>query len=145
MIPCMCLVLVSENIRVQYLWLDTERYLLSFVLHVLGLAHFANNHHQKHACLVLLHKKITKAFVRWSITFLSPLRGHLLQQWLQEWPHRVISFYSSGHSRLTVASIVFSIVISKFLHCTILENFNLKWTTIQCGMDLGCCWMLYFL
>ena len=33
------------------------------------------------------------------ITFLSQLRGHLLQQWLQEWPHRVISFYSTGHSR----------------------------------------------
>jgi hypothetical protein len=30
-----------------------------------------------------------------------------------------------------VASIVSSIVISKFLHCTILENFNLKWTRIQ--------------
>jgi hypothetical protein len=25
--------------------------------------------------------------------------GHLLQQWLQEWPHRVISFYNTGHSR----------------------------------------------
>jgi hypothetical protein len=37
-----------------------------------------------------------------------------------------------------VASIVSSIVISKFLHCTILENFNLKWTRIQHGMDLGC-------
>jgi hypothetical protein len=24
--------------------------------------------------------------------------GHLLQQWLQEWPHRVISFYKIGHS-----------------------------------------------
>jgi hypothetical protein len=48
-----------------------------------------------------------------------------------------------------VASIVFSIVISKFLHCTIIvtisaksffqQNFNLKWTRIQRGMDLGCC------
>jgi hypothetical protein len=44
-----------------------------------------------------------------------------------------------------VASIVSSIVTSKFLHCTILENFNLKWTRIQRGMDLGCCWMLFFL
>ena len=33
------------------------------------------------------------------VTFLSPLRGHLLHQWFQEWPHRVISFYNSGHSR----------------------------------------------
>jgi hypothetical protein len=49
------------------------------------------------------------------ITFLSPLR-------VQEWPHRVISFYSycTGHSRLTVASTVSSIVISKLLHRTIL-------------------------
>jgi hypothetical protein len=38
-----------------------------------------------------------------------------------------------------------SIVISKFLHYTILENFNLKWTRIQCGVDLGCSWMLFFL
>jgi hypothetical protein len=37
-----------------------------------------------------------------------------------------------------MASIVSSIVISKFLHCTILEIFNLKWTRIQCGVDLGC-------
>jgi hypothetical protein len=37
------------------------------------------------------------------------------------------------------------LVISKFLHCTILENFNLKWTRIQRGVDLGCCWMLFFL
>jgi hypothetical protein len=44
-----------------------------------------------------------------------------------------------------MASIVSSIVISKFLHCTILENFNLKWTRIQRGVDLGCCWMLFFL
>jgi hypothetical protein len=53
-----------------------------------------------------------------------------------------------------VVSIVASIVISKFLHYTILvtmsaksffqQNFNLKWTRIQCGMDLGCCWMLFF-
>jgi hypothetical protein len=43
-----------------------------------------------------------------------------------------------------VAFIVSSIVISKFLHCTILENFNLKWTRIQRGMDLGCYWMLFF-
>jgi hypothetical protein len=44
-----------------------------------------------------------------------------------------------------MASIVSSIVISKFLQCTILENFNLKWTRIQRGVDLGCCWMLFFL
>ena len=37
-----------------------------------------------------------------------------------------------------MASIVSSIVISKFLHCTILENFNLKYTRIHHGMDLGC-------
>jgi hypothetical protein len=37
-----------------------------------------------------------------------------------------------------VASIVSSIVISKFLYCTILENFNLNWTRIQRGVDLGC-------
>jgi hypothetical protein len=44
-----------------------------------------------------------------------------------------------------MASIGSSIVISKFLHCTILENFNLKWTRIQCGVDLACYWMLFFL
>jgi hypothetical protein len=53
-----------------------------------------------------------------------------------------------------MASIVSSIVISKFLHCRILvtksaksffqQNFNLKWTRIQRGLDLGCCWMLFF-
>ena len=53
-----------------------------------------------------------------------------------------------------MASIVASIVISKFLHYTILvtistrtsskKNFNLMWTRIQCGLDLGCCWMLFF-
>jgi hypothetical protein len=38
-----------------------------------------------------------------------------------------------------VASIVSSIVISKFLHCTILENFKLKWTRIERGVDVvGC-------
>jgi hypothetical protein len=31
------------------------------------------------------------------VTFFN--RGHLLQQWLQEWPHRFISFYSTSHSR----------------------------------------------
>jgi hypothetical protein len=46
-----------------------------------------------------------------------------------------------------------SIVISKLLHYSILvtisaksffqKNFNLKWTRIQCGLDLGCCWMLF--
>jgi hypothetical protein len=41
-----------------------------------------------------------------------------------------------------VAFIVSSIVISKFLHYTILGNINLKWTRIQRGMDLGCSWML---
>jgi hypothetical protein len=50
---------------------------------------------------------------------------------------------------------VVSIEISKFLHCTILvtisaksffqQNFNLKWTKIQRGMDLGYCWMLFFI
>jgi hypothetical protein len=34
------------------------------------------------------------------ITFLSPLRGYLFQQQLQEWPHRFISFYSTSHSKL---------------------------------------------
>jgi hypothetical protein len=53
-----------------------------------------------------------------------------------------------------MVSIVASIVISKFLHCTILvtisgksffqQNFNLKMTRIQGGLDLGCCWMLFF-
>jgi hypothetical protein len=48
----------------------------------------------------------------------------------------------------TVASIVASIVISKFFYYTILvtmsaksffqQNFNLNWTRIQRGMDLGC-------
>jgi hypothetical protein len=64
-------------------------------------------------------------------------------------------FPSTCHSRLTMASIESSIVISKFLHCTILvtmsaksyfqENFNLKWIRIQHGVDLGCCWMLFLL
>jgi hypothetical protein len=44
-----------------------------------------------------------------------------------------------------LASVVSSIVISKLLHCIILENFNLKWTRIQRGMDLGCYWMLFLL
>jgi hypothetical protein len=80
------------------------------------------------------------------ITFLCPLLygGYPLQQWLQEWPHKVISIYSS---RLTVASIVTSIVISKFLHYTIRflhwtstksffqQNFNLNWTRIQHGQE----------
>jgi hypothetical protein len=53
-----------------------------------------------------------------------------------------------------MVSIVALIVISKFLHCTILvticgksffqQNFNLKTTRIQHGLDLGCCWMLFF-
>jgi hypothetical protein len=65
--------------------------------------------------------------------------------------HRVIFFYSIGHSRLIMASTV----ISKFLHNTILvtisaksffqQNFNLNWTRIQRGLDLGCYWMLFFL
>jgi hypothetical protein len=37
------------------------------------------------------------------ITFWAYYRGYLLQQWLQEWPHIVISFYSIGHSKLLVA------------------------------------------
>jgi hypothetical protein len=58
----------------------------------------------------------------------------------------VISFYSIGHSKLTVVSIVASIVISKFLHYTILatisvksffqQNFNLIWTRIQSGLGI---------
>jgi hypothetical protein len=59
--------------------------------------------------------------------------------------------------RLIVApssTVMASIVISKFLHCTILvtisaksffqQNFNLKWTRIQRGLDLRCCWMFFF-
>jgi hypothetical protein len=55
------------------------------------------------------------------------------------------NYLSTSHSRLTVASIV----ISKFRHCIILvtistksffqQNFNLIWTRIQHGLDLGCC------
>jgi hypothetical protein len=76
---------------------------------------------------------------------LSPLRGSPYLTMALRVTHRVISFYSTGHSRLTVASIVSSIVISKFLHYTILENFNLKWIRIQRGVNLGCYWMLFFL
>jgi hypothetical protein len=94
------------------------------------------------------------------IIFLSPLLGlpssivasRVTPQWHR--PHRVISYNCIGHSRLLVVSIVASIVIPKFLHCTILvtlsvkssfqQNFNLKWARIQCGMDLGCSWMFFF-
>jgi hypothetical protein len=58
----------------------------------------------------------------------------------------VISFYSTGHSKLTMVSIMASIVISKFLHCIILviisvksffqQNFNLIWTRIQRGVGI---------
>jgi hypothetical protein len=91
------------------------------------------------------------------ITFLSPRWGLPSSIVASEWPHKphkVISFNSTNHSRLPVVSIVALIVISKFLHCTILvtisarsffqQNFNLKWTRIQCGLDLGCYWMLFF-
>jgi hypothetical protein len=56
------------------------------------------------------------------ITFLSPLQG-LPSSKL---PHKVISFYSIGRCKLTVASIAASIVISKFLHCTILVTSSAK-------------------
>jgi hypothetical protein len=56
-------------------------------------------------------------------------------------------FYSIGHNKLIVVSIMASIVISRFLHYTILvtisaksffqQNFNLKWTRIQRSLDLG--------
>jgi hypothetical protein len=83
------------------------------------------------------------------ITFLSPLEGYLPQQWLQEWPHLVVSCYSTSHNKSTMVSIVALIVISKFLHYTILvtisgkrffqQNFNLKMTRIQHGVGS---WML---
>ena len=98
--------------------------------------------------------KDSRSFIS-DITFLSPLGGYLLQQWLQEWPHIVISFYITGHNSSTMDLIVVSIVISKFLHCKILviistksffqQNFNLKWTRIQRGLDLRCCCMLFFI
>jgi hypothetical protein len=49
-------------------------------------------------------------------------RDCLFQQWLQEWPHKVISFYSKGHNMLTMTSIV----ILKFFSCTILVTTTAK-------------------
>jgi hypothetical protein len=53
---------------------------------------------------ILIFQQSTFAWRHWGLHVLfrsQPLnaRGHLLQQWLQEWPHRVIFFYSTGHSR----------------------------------------------
>jgi hypothetical protein len=67
-----------------------------------------------------------------TITFLSPLRGHLLQQWFQEWPHRVISFYSTGHSRWEEVS-------STKLQFKDRENSTWLWVLDA----LGCSWMLF--
>jgi hypothetical protein len=81
---------------------------------------------------------------------LEPTRGvTFLNSGFKSDPHIVVSFNSTSHNKSTMVSIVASIVISKFLHYTILvtisgkrffqENFNLKMTRIQRGVGS---WML---
>jgi hypothetical protein len=96
----------------------------------------------------------SKLITQNSITFLSPLQGVTSSTVALRVTPQSYSFYSTRRNRLTMVSMVASIVISKFLHCTILvtisaksffqQNFNLKWTRIQRGPDLGFCWMLFF-
>jgi hypothetical protein len=105
-------------------------------------------------------------WVHWLVfTVLSKKGRCYIWIWL---PSRVIFFNNGFNSdptklfpsivqvtnKLTMVSIVASIVISKFLYYTILvtisgkrffqQNFNLKMKRIQHGVDLGCCWMLFF-
>jgi hypothetical protein len=90
----------------------------------------ATRHNSKEDCHVFLRQRPWTCACR-CITFLRPLRGHLLQQWLQEWPHRVISFYSTGHSRWKEVS-------STKLQFKDRENPTWRWILDA----VGCCFAL---
>jgi hypothetical protein len=56
------------------------------------------------------------------LKYIMGLSSSTVQQWLQEWPNKVISFYGTRNNRFIVASII----ISNFLQCTILVTKNAK-------------------
>ena len=75
---------------------------LVFLIHECHKCHLWCLDHGEHAWTEKEKRKDFSFINFWGILhniFEPTIRGHLLQQWFQEWPHKVISFYSTSHNK----------------------------------------------